>query len=173
MWVNIFLGFLTIVWIWFCISNFVATRTRRHLINHWGHSGSDIYAHKEFDLVTCNQHFWRVFTFRSAKFLYGPLTQGIWNHTGNNMNTHNEHWWRCYLEIYLKLDPDGEINRTVRDYLFRGNSLPSALERAGIDVYAWFETLDEQKEGKNISPMIAGAEEYDQVMAVQEIMECP
>ncbi len=92
MWLNIFLEFLTIVWIWFCISNYITAHTRRHIINHWRHSGSDIYAHKEFDLVTYNLHSWRVFSFRSAKFLYGPLTQGIWNRTGNNMNTYDMHW---------------------------------------------------------------------------------
>ena len=154
--------------VWSLIANFITGIKRQQLIALWNCSGSHVYAHQEYNRVTYNQHFWRLFTFRSAKSLYGPLTQGIWNYTGN-MNAYDKYWWRCYQEIYLKLPMDGKRERQIRYYMGHGVRLPCALDRAGIDIPSWLAST-EGKQAKSISPTIAGAEEYDQIMAAQELM---
>ncbi len=159
--------------VWGLIAHFITGSKRHRLIEHWNCSGSQFYAHREYSRVTYNQHFWRVFIFRSAKSLYGPLTQGIWNYTGNNVNTYDKYWWRCYQEIYLKLPMGGKRDRQIRyymDYGKYGATLPFALERAGINIDAWLAST-EGKQAKSISPTSAGAEEYDQIMTMQDIME--
>ena len=158
--------------VWSIIANLITGTKRQRLVELWSYSGSHVYAHQEYNQVTYNQHFWRVFTFRSAKSLYGPLTQGIWNHTGRTVNTYDKYWWRCYQEIYLKLVIDGEMEQRTRyymDYGKYGATLPFALERAGIGVDAWLEASG-KKQAKSISPMIEGAEEYEEIIAAQEIM---
>ena len=164
----------TLLWIggfgsvWSSIANVITGTKRQRLVERWNCSGSYVYAHQEYGRVTYNQHLWRVFTFRSAKSLYGPLTQGFWNHIGNNVKTYDKYWWRCYQEIYLKL-VGGKRDRQVRYYMGHGVSLPYALERAGLDIPSWLASTEE-KQAKSISPMIEGAEEYDRIMAAQEIM---
>ena len=157
--------------IWGLIADLITGRERQRLVKLWSYSGSHVHAHKEYNRVTYHQHFRRVFTFRSAKSLYGPLTQGIWYHTGNNVNTYDKYWWRCYQEIYLRLDSEMErLTRYYMDFGKYGATLPFALERAGLDIPSWL-AITEEKKGKGMSPTIAGAEEYDQIMAMQDIME--
>ena len=158
--------------VWGLIASFITGSKRQRLVERWNCSGSYVYAHQEYSRVTYNQHLWRVFTFRSAKSLYGPLTQGIWNYTGNNVNTYDKFWWRCYQEIYINLARDGEMEQRTRYYMDFGKygaTLPFALERAGLDIPKWLAST-EGKQAKSISPTIAGAEEYDQIMAAQELM---
>src|SRR6267154_5116147 len=154
----------TLLWVvglgsvWGLIANLITGNQRQRLVERWNFSGSHVYAHQEYSLVTYDQHLWRLFTFRSAKSLYGPLTQGVWYHTGNNVNSYDKYWWRCYQEIYLKLY--GERGRKVRYYMARGQkygaTLPFALEMAGIDIPSWLAST-EGKQAKSISPTIAGA----------------
>ena len=165
--------------VWSLIAHFITGIKRQRLIALWNCSGSYVYAHQEYSRVTYNQHFWRLFTFRSAKSLYGPLTQGIWNYTGNNVNTYDKFWWRCYQEIYLKLNLKfamaREMEQLTRYYMARGQNgmtLPYALERTGIDITSWLASTEEEQ-AKSISPMSAGAEEYDSIIAAQDIMEHP
>jgi len=170
----------TLLWIggfgsvWSSIANVITGTKRQRLVERWNCSGSYVYAHQEYGRVTYNQHLWRVFTFRSAKSLYGPLTQGFWNHIGNNVKTYDKYWWRCYQEIYLKLDAADVLERRTRYYMARGTkygmTLPFALERLGVDIPSWLK-FTEEEQAKSILPTNAGAEEYDQIMAAQEIVE--
>src|SRR6266446_2697882 len=142
--------------VWGLIASFITGSKRQRLVERWNCSGSYVYAHQEYGRVTYNQHLWRVFTFRSAKSLYGPLTQGFWNHIGNNVKTYDKYWWRCYQEIYLKL-VGGKRDRQVRYYMSRyETALPYALEIAGIDIPQWLK-ITEEKQAKSISPTNAGA----------------
>src|SRR6266478_1587838 len=103
MWAELFLLCGLVIFIWGLIAESITSRKRVHLIDHWGHSGDSSLAGDEYSRVTYKEHFWSVFFFRGAKSLYGPLLQGVWSHTSNNMNTYDKFWWRCYNEIYLKL----------------------------------------------------------------------
>src|SRR6266576_94263 len=117
--------------VWGLIANLITGTKRQRLVERRSYSGGHGYAHKEFNRVTHNQHFRRLVTFRSAKSLYEPLTQGIWYHAGNNVKTYDKYWWRCYQEIYLKLGAGLEIEQLTRHYMDRGQNgmtLPYALE---------------------------------------------
>ena len=163
-----FLGL--VVGIWGLVANDIAGRKRDQLIDRWQLSGHYSLARDEYNRVTYNEHHWRVFTFRSACCLYGPLLQGVWNHSSNNMNTYDEWWWRCYNEIYLKLDRDGNIRRKTRVYMARGDSLPAALMLAGIDLDEWLLGQDKVAPPPKFA-MTGGAEEYEQIIIAQELME--
>ncbi|SRR6266446_413627 len=159
-----------VIGIWGLIANSITSRKRYHLIDSCILSGNYSLAVAEYNLVTFNEHHWRVFTFRKSRCLYGPLLQGIWNHSSsNNINTYDEYWWRCYNEIYLKLTIYEITLSKTREFMSRGNSLPSALTLVGID-------LDERLLGEDqVAPppkfaMTDGAEEYDQVIIAQQLM---
>ncbi len=144
-----------LIGVWGVIANVITSNKRRRLIQLRGHTGCIVYARQEYELVTYNQHFWRVFTFRSARSLYGPLIQGVWNHTINNMNTYDKHWWRCYHEIYLK--QNARTKKKTRYYMSSnlfGSPLPFALAQAGINLNEWLNNECKESECKeqDLSP---------------------
>ncbi len=163
-------GLVIFIWVWAHIANEITSLKRGHLVNHWVYSGNVGLAYDEFNLVDFKDHYWRVFFFRSARVLYGPLLQGVWNHSSNNVNTYDEWWWRCYNEIYLKLTKGGNTIKNTRAYLARGNSLPVALTFSGISVEEWLLAEDKVIPPPKFS-MTDGVEEYEAIMQTQELME--
>ena len=163
-------GLVVFIWTWAHIANEITSRKRCHLVDHWAHSGNAGLAYDEFNLVDYRDHYWRVFFFRSARVLYGPLLQAVWNHTCVMPNIYDAYWWRCYKEIYLKLYRDGNTIKTIRAYLARGNSLPAALTITGISLEEWLLAADQVAPPPKFS-MTGGAEEYEAIMQTQELME--
>src|SRR6266446_6198257 len=162
------LGIIIITWA--LIANDITSRKREHLIDHWHYSGDAGLAYHEFDLVDYRDHYWRVFFFRSARVLYGPLLQGVWDHTSNNVNTYDAFWWRCYKEVYMKFARDGNTIKKTRSYLARGFALPNALMGSGIHLNEWLLAEDQAAPSPKFS-MMGGAEEYEAIMQTQELME--
>jgi len=163
-------GLVIFIWTWAHIANEITSRKRCHLVDHWAHSGNAGLAYDEFNLVDFKDHYWRVFFFRSARVLYGPLLQGVWDHTSNNVNTYDAFWWRCYKEVYMKFARDGNTIKKTRSYLARGFALPNALMGSGIHLNEWLLAEDQVAPPPEFS-MRDGAEEYDQIMQTQELME--
>ena len=163
-------GLVIFIWVWAHIANEITSLKRGHLVNHWVYSGNVGLAYDEFNLVDFKDHYWRVFFFRSARVLYGPLLQGVWDHTSNNVNTYDAFWWRCYKEVYMKFARDGNTIKKTRSYLARGFALPNALMGSGIHLNEWLLAEDQAAPSPKFS-MMGGAEEYEAIMQTQELME--
>jgi len=148
-----------------CICSTEIKRSR--LIDLSGYSGDCILALQEWDCVCNYQHFWHVLFFRNPKRLYGPLLQGVWNHSSNNVNLYDERWWDCYHYIYLKFTPalQQQINRMMATKPYR---LETALYEV-CDVDYILEHCKAKPEPEFF--MMDGAEEYEEIISIQEAME--
>jgi len=155
-----------IVWFFSCI--IITERRRIRLTYLWGYSGDSYLAIREWECASYVGHVWYVFFFRNPKRLYGPLLQGVWNHTSNNVNTYDERWWDCYNHIYLA---GTAINKKrIRDIMATGSyRLETAMERAGYDVDFLLGLRKPNPESK--FSMVDGAEEYEEIVSGQQIMD--
>ncbi len=163
-------GLVIFIWVWAFITYVITRRKRRHLTDHLIRSGGYVFANVEFNLVDIKTHYWRVFFLKNSKSLYGPFLQGVWKHTSNNINTYDEWWWRCYREIYLNLSNGGNTDKKIRACMARGNSLPAALTLAGINLEEWLLGEDQVAPPPKFA-MTGAAEEYDQIMQMQEMLD--
>jgi hypothetical protein len=168
-----------VIFVWGMISNCLTYRKRMQLVDRWQYSGDFYLARDEFDLVSNNQHYWRVFFLKSPRSLYGPLIQGIWDYnpvtspgTSSPFVKYNDYWWRCYKEIYLKLQYNWITSKKTRKYMAIRNHryfLPVALAAAGLDPEELLPPKEKVTPEEKFS-MQAGAEEYDQILAAQELI---
>lgn len=145
------------------IANNRTLNKRRDLIDRWKNTGDYSLAKDEFDKVSYTKHFKVCFWFRNPKKLYGPLTQSVWD--TDQPQGHNELWWRCYKEIYLATV---EKNREHINRHLHGNDLVYTLKMLGYNINGWLK-IEEEPYAR--ITMQEGAEEYEQIMAMQSQIE--
>lgn len=139
------------------------TLNKRHdLIDRWKNTGSYHLAATEFDKVSYTKHFKACFWFRNPRKLYGPLIQSVWD--TDQTQVHDQFWWRCYKEIYLATH---EKNQQHINQHLQGCELPYALERLGYSIEVW---LGLDRETSPRMTMQQGAEEYNEIMTMQDLM---
>lgn len=166
------LGFWVGIWRFICIDR--TQKKRLALIKRWGTSGDGILAQQEFDRVSFERHLRFLFWFKNPKQLYGPLLQGVWDQDYPPLK-YDLLWWRCYNEIYRILMQQGHwgwVDRINRKYATNDTNkydLIFAMTVIGIDLTVWLDA-NKAMEAPQYS-MIAGAEEYDQIMQAQEMMD--
>lgn len=158
--------FMFAVWIHSLWANARTGRKRRELIDRWKNTDHQL-AVEEYNRVDYSDHHRALLLFRNPKKLYGPLTQGIWN--DDVKQVYSPYWWRCYNEVYLEhRDWQKRIN-AANTCNNPNNYLPAILRRVGLNIH---QLLGEREdEGPPKFSMIDGADEYDQIIAAQEIME--
>lgn len=151
-------AFLGCAWWYYALFR---TRIKRlQLIDRYKISGDWRLASEEFEAVGFSEHLSAVFWLRDPRRLYGPLIQGVWD--SDTQKAYHDFWWKCYKEIYLKApkQQQGNINRFLPS---RG--LTATLTSLGYDLDYLLLAADPPPKFS----MVDGAEEYEQIMAMQEI----
>lgn len=143
-----------VLWRCWCIAQ--TGQKRDDLIDRWEASGDPRLAIEEYDKVSFGEHVNALFLLRGAKKLYGPLLQGVWD--TDQQQVYSDYWWYCYREIYYGL----YSKRTIARLMAKGYSLPHALMELGFDT-----SFDRAPPRFS---MIEGAEEYEQIMAMQDLV---
>lgn len=158
-WVLLSVGMITLLG---CAWRFIAVnmtdKKRLQLIDRCKISGDYNLALEEFDDVSFDEHVNAKFFFRNPRKLYGPLMQGVWD--SDVQKAYHDFWWKCYNELYRNaLKPTRRnINKYISTY-----GLTHALELNGYDL----DYLLNEEPPK--FSMVDGAEEYEQIMAMQEM----
>ena len=160
---------MMLVVIWMTICSKMTANKREHLIDNWyhvlGHPNAGTWMIQEFELVSFQRHCWRLFFFRSAKSLYGPLVQSVWTFSGNCV-TRDEDWWDCYQYVYLKMAKPSQDR--VRRIMAYGSGLKYSLDCI-CNIPHWIEQFKPESQPK--FSMNDGVEEYEAAMAAQELMQ--
>jgi len=156
--------------VWWFIAAKLTSKQRHALIDKWKMQiGGEYYCVEEYELISFNRHFWRVFFFRNAKVLYGPLTQEIWDYKSNNCISHDEFWWDCYKYGYRFMVTSESGNRVRYMMAHGGMPMITALDHI-IDIQVWINSHKPTPAAPKFT-MTEGAEEYEQIMAAQELMQ--
>lgn len=161
------LSVVALVAMFVCIRGIIVnarTREKRcQLIDRWKTSGDRRLAAWEFDQVDFKNHNKADFWGKDSKALYGPLIQGIWNTDAKQ--TYSDYWWRSYHQVYMPHSTSIRMPEIRREMAFIGSTyMPTILEMHGFG-------LPPQDVLPEKFSMADGAEEYDQIMAAQEIMQ--
>jgi hypothetical protein len=147
------------------IANRRTFNKRIQLIDRWNTSGDWRLAQKEFNEVDYEAHDRAIRWFQNPKKLYGPLIQGVWD--DDQPKVYDSFWWRCYNEIYLKLGPDSQAR--IKYVMAKSEvGMPTAMHLCHMNISAW---LAQSPPPADKFTMTDGAEEYEQIMAMQDMID--
>jgi hypothetical protein len=124
---------------------------------------------KELEQASWYRHFFRILLFRKYRDLYGPILQ-------LTLDGHNpvipgvERWWILYKHIYLAIPY--KDRKAIRLRMASGLGLEATIDQyLRIDVDKFIDSWkirDASDMWGSALRMTAGADEYDEIMAMQD-----